>query len=99
MGGNIAGDRQARKSVPARRLQRWCQCEALRQVLTEQVNALRDPRQMDESECFIEVTFGSAKGGGEEIDPTRRGRGVKIMMIVAGHDLPLAISEFTANPA
>lgn len=43
------------------------------------------------------LTFASAKGGGDEIGPTRRGKGVKIMAIVDRHGLPLAVSTHAAN--
>jgi hypothetical protein len=35
-------------------------------------NTLRDEVALDESECFIDATFASAKGGGGEIGPTKR---------------------------
>lgn len=41
--------------------------------------------------------FSSAKGGGAEIGPTRRGKGVKIMGIVDRNGLPLAVSTHAAN--
>lgn len=80
-----------------RRFQQWCQNEVLRSVLTELANALREQGAVDESECFIDATFASAKGGGAEIGPTRRGKGVKIMAIVDRHGLPLAVSTHAAN--
>ena len=43
---------------------------------------------IDETESFIDATFASAKGGGEGIGPTKRGKGVKIMGIVDRHGLP-----------
>src|SRR5438874_9824547 len=69
-----------------RRFQQWCREEVLRKVLTDLANTLREEGEIDESECFIDATFASAKGGGEEIGPTRRGKGVKIMAIVDRHD-------------
>jgi transposase len=80
-----------------RRLQQWCQSEVLRSVLTDLANTLRAQGGIDESECFIDATFASAKGGGEEIGPTKRGKGVKIMGIVDRHGLPLAVSTHAAN--
>jgi len=65
-----------------RRFQQWCREETLLKVLTDLVNTLRDDGEIDESECFIDACFASAKGGGEEIGPTRRGKRVKIMAIV-----------------
>ena len=80
-----------------RRFQQWCRNEVLRDVLIDLANALRDEGALDESECFIDATFASAKGGGEEIGPTKRGKGMKIMAIVDRHGLPLAVSTHAAN--
>jgi len=80
-----------------RRFQHWCQQEVLREVLTDLANTRRDEGALDESECFIDATFASAKGGGDEIGPTKRGKGVKIMAIVDRHGLPLAVSTHAAN--
>ena len=71
--------------------------EFLRKVLTDLANALREEGEIDGSECFIDATFASAKGGVEEIGPTRRGKGVKIMAIVDRHGLPLSVSTYAAN--
>jgi hypothetical protein len=38
-----------------------------------------------------------AKGGGVEVAPTKRGKGVKIMAIVDRHGLPLSVSTHAAN--
>jgi transposase len=80
-----------------RRFQHWCREEVLRKVLTDLANTLREEGEIDESECFIDATFASAKGGGDEIGPTRRGKGVKIMAIVDRHGLPLSVSTHAAN--
>jgi transposase len=80
-----------------RRFQQWCREEVLRNVLTDLANTLREQGQIDEEECFIDAMFSSAKGGGEQIGPTKRGKGVKIMGIVDRHGLPLAVSTHAAN--
>ena len=80
-----------------RRFQHWCQQEVLREVMTDLANTLRDEGALDDSECFIDATFSSAKGGGDQIGPTKRGKGVKIMAIVDRHGLPLAVSTHAAN--
>ncbi len=80
-----------------RRFQQWCQQEVLRAVLTDLANALREQGAIDERECFIDATFASAKGGGDKIGPTKRGKGVKIMAIVDRHGLPLSVSTHAAN--
>src|SRR3569623_2948242 len=75
-----------------RRFQNWCRNEVLRDVMTDLANTLRDEGALDESECFIDATFASAKGGGAELGPTKRGKGVKIMAIVDRHaDSPASL--------
>ena len=80
-----------------RRFQKWCEDDTLRDVMVDLANALRDQDTLDESECFIDATFSPAKGGGEEIGPTKRGKGIKIMAIVDRHGLPLSVSTHAAN--
>jgi transposase len=62
-----------------RRVQQWCQREVLREILKELANTLREEGEIDEHESFIDATFASAKGGGDGIGNTRRGKGVKIL--------------------
>lgn len=80
-----------------RRFQQWCREEVLRNVLTDLANTLREQGEIDERESFIDAMFASAKGGGEGIGLTRRGKGVKIMGIVDRNGLPLAVSTHAAN--
>ena len=80
-----------------RRFQQWCERDVLREILTQLANTLRDEGEIDERECFIDATFASAKGGGDEIGKTRRGKGVKILAIVDRHGLPLSVSTHAAN--
>lgn len=80
-----------------RRFQQWCRDEVMRAALTDLANTLREQDALDESECFIDATFASAKGGGDQVAPTKRGKGVKIMAIVDRHGLPLAVSTHAAN--
>src|SRR6476619_2946626 len=80
-----------------RRFQQWCEDEVIRAALTELANTLREEGAIDESECYIDATFASAKGGGEQIGPTKRGKGVKIIAIVDRHGLPLAVTTHAAN--
>lgn len=44
--------------------------------MTGLANTLRDEYALDQSECFIGATFASTKGGGDEIGPTKRGKGM-----------------------
>ena len=80
-----------------RRFQHWCEREVLREVLTDLANTLREQGDIDERESFIDACFASAKGGGDEIGKTRRGKGVKILAIVDRHGLPLSVSTHAAN--
>ena len=80
-----------------RRFQQWCRQEVLRNLLKDLANALREEGEIDESECFIDATFASAKGGGGQIGPTKHGKGVKILAIVDRHGLPLSVSTHAAN--
>jgi transposase len=80
-----------------RRFQHWCRSEVLRNVLVDLANTLREKGALDESECFIDATFVPAKGGGDEVGNTKRGKGMKIMAIVERHGLPLAVSTHAAN--
>jgi transposase len=80
-----------------RRFQQWCESEVIRGALTELANSLREQGAIDESECNIDATFASAKGGGDEIGPTKRGKSVNIIAIVDRHGLPLAVTTHAAN--
>ena len=80
-----------------RRFQQWCRSEVLLQVLTDLANTLRDEGLMDERESFIDAMFSSAKGGGDDVGKTKRGKGSKIMAIVDKNGLPLAVSTHAAN--
>ena len=80
-----------------RRFHNWCRQDVFRDMLCALANELREEGGLDESECFIDGPFASAKGGGEETGPTRRGKGVKIMGIVGRHGLPLAVSTHADN--
>ncbi|MDR4468305.1 MAG: IS5 family transposase [Nitrospira sp.] len=80
-----------------RRFQQWCQREVLREVLIHLANTLREEGAIDERESFIDATFAAAKGGGEAVGLTKRGKGVKILAIVDRHGLPLSVSTHAAN--
>src|SRR5262245_32796415 len=82
---------------PRPRFQTWCRSEVLRGILMDIANELRERGVLDEKECFIDATFVMAKGGGAEVGPTKRGKGMKIMAIVDRHGLPLSVSTHAAN--
>ena len=78
-----------------RRFQTWCRHEVLRDI--GRCGQFRERGGLDESESFIDAMFSSAKGGGAEVGPTKRGKGVKIMGIVDREGLPLSVSTHAAN--
>ena len=80
-----------------RRFQLWCRNDVLRDALCQLANTLRESRAIDESECFIDASFSPAKGGGDGLGPTKRGKGVKIVGIVDRNGLPLAVTTHAAN--
>jgi IS5 family transposase len=80
-----------------RRFQKCCRNEVLRNVLTELANILRQQGDIDESESFKDATFALAKGGGQGIGKTKRGKGVKIMGIIDRNGLPIAVCTHAAN--
>lgn len=80
-----------------RRFQQWCRSEVLRHILVELANTLREETTLDLRDCFIDASFAPAKGGGEQIGLTKRGKGVKILAIVDRHGLPLSVSTHAAN--
>jgi transposase len=58
---------------------------------------MRDQGGIDERACLTDATLATAKGAGDEIGPTKRGKGVEIMAIVDRHRLPLSASTHAAN--
>jgi hypothetical protein len=80
-----------------RRFQQRCENEVIRAALTDLASALRDDSAIDESECYVDAKFAWAKGGGDEIGPTRRGKGVPITAIVDCHGLSLAVTIRAAS--
>jgi hypothetical protein len=49
-------------------------------------------------ECYVDETFSKARGGGDGIDCTKAGKGVKIMIMVDARGLPVEISTCSASP-
>jgi transposase len=79
------------------RFQQWCEREALREMLTHLANMLREEGAIDERESFIDETFAAAKGGGDAVGLTKRGKGLKILAIVDRQGLPLSVSTHAAH--
>jgi hypothetical protein len=66
-------------------------------ALTDLTDALLKQGAVGDSEWYIDSKFTSAKGGGEQIGPTRRGKDVRVKATVDRHRLPLAVTTQAAN--
>lgn len=64
----------------------------LRDTLKQLINTLREEGTIDERESFIDATVASAKGSGDAVGLTKRGKRVKNLAIAARHGLPLSVS-------
>ena len=80
-----------------RRFQVWCRDDTLCDILFDLANQLSERGVIDARESFIDAMFSPAKGGGDGVGKTKRGKGSKIMAIVDSHGLPLAVSLHAAN--
>jgi len=68
----------------------------LKWVLTALAEYLRERGMLDLSECFIDGTFITARGGA--VGKTKRGKGPKLMAMADGSGLPLAVNVASASP-
>ena len=80
-----------------RRVQPWCERAVLREILTQLANTLREEGTIDERESFIDATVAAAKGGGDAVGLTKRGKGVKMLAIVERHGVPRSVSPHAAT--
>ena len=87
------------KSTVHDRRQLWSGHQAFRKLLAKVVRRLVQKGRMDLDQCFIDATFAPAKGGGEGVGLTKKGKGTKLQLIVAGQGLPLGASLAGANVA
>ena len=90
-GENIRDGGPVRKPNPTRRALeavRWCRNQVLRNRLSDLANTLRDEGGLDETKSFIDATFAWAKGGGEGIGPTKRGKGASVVHVTERRSMP-----------
>ena len=87
------------KSTVHDRLQLWSANQAFRKLLAKVVRSLAQKGRIDLDQCFIDATFAPAKGGGEGVGLTKKGKGTKLQLIVDGQGLPLGVSVAGANVA
>lgn len=81
-----------------RRFQKWVTEGVLESVLASLARHLRERRELDLSECFIDATFVTARSGGGCVGKTKRGKGTKLMAIVDCSGLPVAVHAASASP-
>ncbi|HUB66284.1 MAG TPA: IS5 family transposase [Candidatus Methylacidiphilales bacterium] len=55
--------------------------------------------RVDLQQCFVDAAFAAAKGGGEAVGLTRKGKGTKIQLMVDAQGIPLAVSLDAADRA
>jgi hypothetical protein len=60
------------------RIQRGCENEVIRIALRGPENLVREQGSVDQWECYIDGTIASAKDGGGQIRPPRRGKFTKV---------------------
>ena len=78
-------------------LQRWCQRDSFRKLLAALIRELLERGELQIDQGFIDATFAPAKGGGEAVGLTRKGKGTKIQIAVDGQGIPLGLSVAPAN--
>jgi transposase len=87
------------KSTVHDRLQLWSANKVFRKLLAVVVRSLAQKGRIDLDQCFVDATFAPAKGGGEAVGLTKKGKGTKLQLIVDGQGLPLGASVAGANVA
>jgi transposase len=87
-----------KSTVPDRR-QLWSANQAFCKLLAKVVRSLAQKGRIDLDQCFIDATFAPAKGGGEGVGLTKKGKGTKLQLIVDGQGLPVGASVAAANVA
>jgi transposase len=80
-------------------LQFWSTQQAFRKLLALVIRQLVQKGRVDLQQCFVDATFAAAKGGGEAVGLTRKGKGTKIQLVVDAKGIPLAVSLDAADRA
>jgi transposase len=80
-------------------LQFWSTQQAFRKLLALVIRQLMQKGCVDLQQCFVDAIFAVAKGGGEAVGLTRKGKGAKIQLMVDAQGIPLAVSLDAADRA
>lgn len=78
-------------------LTQWSPRRAFRVLLARVVRQLIERGRLDLEACFIDATFAPAKGGGEAVGLTKKGKGSKLQLIVDAQGVPLGVSVAAAS--
>lgn len=85
-------------STVHRRFQLWVEQGVFARLAEQFAADLFTLGELDLRECFIDGSFVEAKAGGDEVGPTKAGKGSKIMVIVEAHGLPISVAVTDATP-
>jgi len=86
------------KSTVHRWFKKWVELGVFENLMREAGRCVEENGGYRLYECFVDGTFSKARGGGDGIGCTKAGKGVKIMVMVDAHGLPVAISTCSASP-
>jgi transposase len=86
------------KSTVHRWFQKWVRDGVFEAILRDAGRCVEERDGFKLYECFIDGTFAKARGGGDGIGTTKAGKGVKIMVLVDAHGLPVSVDTAPANP-
>lgn len=78
-------------------LKAWSQSDVFRKIYAAIISNLIDQGRVSLDQCFIDATFAAAKGGGQCVGLTRKGKGTKLQLIVDQNGVPLALSIDAAS--
>lgn len=78
-------------------LTRWSQSEAFRKLFARVIGHRVQTGRIDLDECFVDATFAAARGGGQDVGLTRKGKGTKLQLIVDAQGVPLGVSLAPAS--
>ena len=75
----------------------WSQAQAFKQLLYHLIKHLVQKGRVDPSVCFVDAMFAPAKRGGQGVGLTKRGKGVKVQVLVDHQGLPMAATVASAD--
>ena len=80
-----------------RRLKRWQEQGIFQKLWKKFLSQLNKKDKIKWEECFIDGTFVQAKGGGDKVGKTKRGKGTKLVIIAERKGIPLSVHIDSAS--